>query len=216
MQTVVFNSSKGGSGKTTLCACLAVEAERAGHGPVFLLDIDPQGTLTTWHGKRVAESPKLGALPFDRLAAGLSSLRAHGAAFCFIDTPGHRPEASEDPLVELGGVDLVLVPVRPSAPDLWAAAETVERMQAQRQPFEFVLTQMKARATISTQIVAALSHHGPVAQSFIADRVGYATAFTDGRSPAELAPKGPAAQELAQLWVHLLTTLRAHPLRKEA
>ena len=55
MRTIVINSQKGGSGKTMLCKHLAVEAERAGDGPVFLIDTDPQGTLTTWHAKREAE-----------------------------------------------------------------------------------------------------------------------------------------------------------------
>jgi cellulose biosynthesis protein BcsQ len=47
MQTIVINSQKGGSGKTSLCAHLAVEAERAGDGPVYLIDTDPQGTAAS-------------------------------------------------------------------------------------------------------------------------------------------------------------------------
>jgi chromosome partitioning protein len=57
MRVVVWNSQKGGSGKTSLCAAIAVEAERAGDGPVFLADTDPQGTLSTWHEARPAETP---------------------------------------------------------------------------------------------------------------------------------------------------------------
>jgi len=38
-------SQKGGAGKTTLSAHLAVEAERAGRGPVAVVDTDPQGSL---------------------------------------------------------------------------------------------------------------------------------------------------------------------------
>ena len=60
MQTIVINSQKGGSGKTSLCAHLAVEAERAGDGPVYLIDTDPQGTLSTWHEARTAERPRPG------------------------------------------------------------------------------------------------------------------------------------------------------------
>ncbi len=37
-----FKAQKGGSGKTMLAKHLAVEAERAGDGPVFLIDTDPQ------------------------------------------------------------------------------------------------------------------------------------------------------------------------------
>ena len=42
MKTIVINSQKGGSGKTTLCAHLAVQAEQSGDGPVYLIDTDPQ------------------------------------------------------------------------------------------------------------------------------------------------------------------------------
>jgi chromosome partitioning protein len=41
MQTIIFNSQKGGSGKTSLCAHVAVEAENSGDGPVYLIDADP-------------------------------------------------------------------------------------------------------------------------------------------------------------------------------
>src|SRR6058998_1147932 len=63
MHTIVVNSQKGGSGKTTLCAHLSVQAQRAGDGEVFLIDTDPQGTLTTWHEKREAEAPRRVELP---------------------------------------------------------------------------------------------------------------------------------------------------------
>jgi len=40
MLTIVVNSQKGGSGKTTLCAHLSVQAERDGDGEIFLIDTD--------------------------------------------------------------------------------------------------------------------------------------------------------------------------------
>ena len=51
MQVIVINSQKGGSAKTMLAKHLSVEAERAGDGPVFLLDTDPQGSLTHRQGR---------------------------------------------------------------------------------------------------------------------------------------------------------------------
>ena len=39
MQTIVVNSQKGGSGKSTVCRVLAVEASRAGLS-VYLIDFD--------------------------------------------------------------------------------------------------------------------------------------------------------------------------------
>src|SRR3546814_8630502 len=48
-------SQKGGSGKTALSGHLAVQAQRAGAGPVVLIDIDPQGSLADWWNEREAE-----------------------------------------------------------------------------------------------------------------------------------------------------------------
>jgi len=45
MQVIVINSQKGGSAKTMLAKHLSVEAERAGDGPVFLIDTDPRAAL---------------------------------------------------------------------------------------------------------------------------------------------------------------------------
>ncbi len=46
MHVIVAASQKGGAGKTTLAAHLAVTAEASGYGPVIMVDTDPQGTLT--------------------------------------------------------------------------------------------------------------------------------------------------------------------------
>jgi chromosome partitioning protein len=206
MQTIVFNSQKGGSGKTTLCAHLAVEAERAGNGPVFLLDTDPQGTLTTWHDKRQVDVPQRVELPFHGIADGLKLLHARGAAYCFIDTAPSRTEEITE-LFQLA--DLVIVPIRPSPSDLWAAAATVDLLKRHGIPFLFVLNQVKAQAGITGQAAAALSHHGRVAETFIGDRVPYAAAFTDGRTALELAPKSPPAVETGALWANIKACLHA-------
>ena len=58
-------------------------------------------------------------------------------------------------------------------------------------------------AVITAQTVAALSRHGPVAQAFIADRVSYPMATTSGQTAPELAPRGPAAAEVAALWTEV-------------
>ena len=71
----------------------------------------------------------------------------------------------------------------------------------------FVLTQAKSNASITGQAAAALSHYGPVAQTFIADRVPYAASMTDGRTAIELTTKGPAALETASLWKNIKSCL---------
>jgi chromosome partitioning protein len=213
MQTIVINSQKGGSGKTTLCAHLSVEAERAGDGPVYLIDTDPQGTLTTWHEKREAETPRRIEVPFDAIVSAMHQLESNGAAFCFIDT---APSRTDETAQLFALASLVLVPIRPSPSDLWAAAATVELLQRDHIPFLFILNQVKANASITAQAAAALSHHGPVAETFIADRVPYAAALTDGRSAMELSPKGPAAIETAGLWKNIKACLHVNMKKNSA
>lgn len=212
MQTIVINSQKGGSGKTTLCAHLAVQAERAGDGPAFVIDTDPQGTLSTWHEKREAEVPQRAEVPLESIAAGLGLLRDRKASYCFIDT---APTRTDQNVALFKLADLVLVPIRPSPSDLWAAAATVALLKEAAIPFLFVLTQAKANASITGQAAAALSHHGPVAETFIADRVPYAAAMTDGRTAIELASKGPAALETASLWKNIKACLHANMQQAE-
>jgi chromosome partitioning protein len=207
MQTIVINSQKGGSGKTTLCAHLAVQAERSGDGPAFVIDTDPQGTLSTWHEKREAEAPQRAEVALADIAAGLKQLEQHKAAYCFIDT---APTRTDENVALFKLADLVLVPIRPSPSDLWAAAATVALLKEADIPFLFVLTQAKGNASITGQAAAALSHHGAVAETFIADRVPYAAAMTDGRTAIELTTKGPAALETAALWKNIKSCLHAN------
>ena len=205
MQVIVVNSQKGGSGKTTLCAHLSVQAARAGDGEIFLIDTDPQGTLTTWHEKREAEVPRRVEVPFNEIAGGLNILRDRGVAFCFIDT---APSRTDDTAYLFKLSNLVLVPIRPSPSDLWAAAATVDLLKRDGIPFLFILNQIKTNANITAQAAAALSHYGPVAETFIADRVPYAAAMTDGRTAIELDPKGRAATETAALWKNIRAWLQ--------
>jgi chromosome partitioning protein len=197
MKKVVITSQKGGSGKTTLAAHLAVAVEAAGHGPVVLIDTDPQQTLATWWNLREAETPKLAPVTLRELEGKLGALRDAGFAYCFIDTP---PALTEQNRQVLKIADLVLIPTRPSPNDLWSLAATLDLVKQSETPFVFVLTQAKANARITVQTIAALSQHGQVFQSVIHDRVDYAASMTDGRTAMEINASGPAAAELAELW----------------
>lgn len=207
MQTIVINSQKGGSGKSTLCSHLSVAAEQAGDGPAFMIDTDPQGTLTMWHTLREAEIPERLEVSYEEIEDGLTRLDRRGVSYCFIDTAPSRAEEIEK---LLSHADLVIVPIRPSPADLWAASATVEILKRDGIPFLFVLYQVKANASITAQAAASLSHHGPVAQTFIGDRVPYAAALTDGRTAMELNPNGPAAVEIKALWKNIKACIHAN------
>lgn len=213
MQTIVINSQKGGSGKTSLCAHLSVEAERAGDGPVYLIDTDPQGTLSTWHESREAEAPHRIEVSPDDLPASFDTLAARGAAYCFVDT---APNRGMDTAALFRRADLVLVPVRPSPNDLWAVSATVMLLKQAVTPFLFIVNQAAPNANITAQAIAALSHHGPVAETIIAARVNYAAAMIDGHTAPELTGRGPAAQEIGNLWKNIKSCLHANMQKVKA
>src|ERR1017187_6574719 len=204
MQVIVINSQKGGSAKTMLAKHLSVEAERAGNGPVFLIDTDPQGSLTAWHTKRESETPQRVELPFEGLERGLELLRQHGAAYCIVDTASGRVEVAKE-LFKLA--DFVVFPVQASEDDLTAAPVTVQALKDVGVPFVFVLTRVKANTLITAQAAAVLSKHGEVAETFINDRTGYKSPFAKGQTVTEAEPKGPAAKEIAALWENIKSCL---------
>jgi chromosome partitioning protein len=204
MQVIVINSQKGGSAKTMLAKHLSVEAERAGDGPVFLIDTDPQGSLTAWHAKRESETPQRVDLPFDGIERGLGLLRQHGAAYCLIDTASGRVEVAQE-LFRIA--DFVVFPVQASEDDLTAAPVTVQSLKEAGVPFLFVLTRVKANTLITAQAAAVLSRHGQVAETFVGDRTAYKSPYPKGQTITEAAPKGAAAKEMSALWSNVKSCL---------
>jgi chromosome partitioning protein len=205
MTTVIaFTSQKGGSGKTTLCINMAVAAERAGDGPVHLIDTDPQGTLAAWRGHRKAESPqRLEGADVRTILSAVPNL-SPPPQYVLIDT---APSEGKETIGICRLADLVIVPVRPSAADLWSVSKTIDELRKYKIPFLFAITQVRANSAVTAQVCAALSHFGPVAETFQVFRTAYATALTDGRVAAELHRTGPAADESAGLWKNIKATV---------
>nr|WP_228737696.1 ParA family protein [Xanthomonas euvesicatoria] len=197
VKTLVLASQKGGAGKTTLAAHLAIAAELAGVGPAVLIDTDPQGSLSAWWNSRDANTPALAAAKLVELPAKLEALASAGFKLAVIDTPPAITDAIRD-VVKLA--DLVLIPTRPSPHDLRAVGSTVDIAQEAGKPFAFTLTQAKPNARLTVQAVAALSAHGPVAPSIVHDRVDYAGSMVDGRTVQETDSKGRSAEEITALF----------------
>src|SRR3546814_4402983 len=87
VRVLALASQKGGSGKTTLSGHLAVQAQLSGAGPVVLIDIDPQGSLSDWWNERETDLPAFAQPTVARLASALEILRPQGFKLAVIDTP---------------------------------------------------------------------------------------------------------------------------------
>ena len=201
MATVItVAQQKGGAGKTTLAANLAA-ALAAGHR-VALFDIDPQRSLTRWHGLRAERGDAVPKLTFSdvsgwRLSTALDRMRDEHD-FVLIDSP---PQLDTDARQAVRGADFVLVPVQPSPPDIWAAEGTLKLAADERRAAHLVLNRAptsasRLRDTVQADIVARKL---PLLQAALGNRAGFAHAFAAGLGVTEAAPRSTAAAELRAL-----------------
>jgi chromosome partitioning protein len=204
MYVVALCSQKGGSGKTTLSGHLAVQAELAGHGPVALIDTDPQGSLAAWWNARQSAAPAFAATTLAQLPGDIERLRLEGCRLVVIDTPPAINMAIQR-VINVAG--LVIIPTRPSPHDLRAVASTVDMVERAHCAMVFVINAANLRAKITSDAVIALSQHGTVAPVFIQQRVDFATSMIDGRTVCELEPEGRSAQEIRLLWDYIAAQL---------
>ena len=197
MRVLALASQKGGSGKTTLSGHLAVQAQRAGAGPVVLIDIDPQGSLSEWWNEREDEFPAFAQTTVSRLAADIEVLRQQGFRLALIDTPPAITMAIQS-VIQVA--ELVVVPTRPSPHDLRAVGATVDLCDRAGKPLLFVVNGATPKARITSEAAVALSQHGTVAPVTIHHRTDFAASMIDGRTVMELDPKSRSAGEVAALW----------------
>lgn len=192
---ITVAQQKGGAGKTTLAANLA--AAFAEGARVAVLDIDPQRSLARWHGLRADRKGAVGITLSElagwRLPAEIERLRrSHDVLI--VDSP---PQVETDAKIAVRAADLVLVPLQPSPPDLWAAEATLKLARAEKRPAVLLLNRAPAsgslRAAVETEI--ARLGHGVLAAT-LGNRVGFAGAFARGLGVTETAPRSTAAQEL--------------------
>lgn len=205
MRVIALASQKGGAGKTTLAGHLAVEAERAGAGPVALIDTDAQGSLAAWWNDREDETPLFASTDFARLPSDLSALQEAGIRLAVIDTPPAITMAIKRVVTV---ADLVIIPTRPSPHDLRAVAATVDVVEDVNKPLVFVINAATARARITSDAAIALSQHGTVAPVTIHHRTDFATSMIDGRTVMEIAPESRSAEEIKALWEYVATRLK--------
>ena len=201
MRTVAMVTQKGGSGKSTLAACLAVVAQAAGER-VFLIDMDPQKSLTKWARRRNDAAMAVETVSAGKLSEALAALAKGKVSLVIIDTPATDTPAAD---AAMRAADLCIIPARPTIFDIWSSEVTRGKLKTLSKDFVFVLNQCPAMQESQRVLdgAAALESMGGLLRPLIASRVAYQEAAREGMGPTEVEPDGKAAEEMKTLWASL-------------
>lgn len=209
-KVLTIAQQKGGAGKTTLVAQLAVALGGQGHS-VALVDIDPQGSLTRWFEARRAKADgglELATVTGWRTQATVEKL-ARAADFVLIDSP---PHAETEARIAVRAADLVLIPVQPSPIDLWATEPTLAMVAAEKRPALIVVNRIDPRVRLAAAVASRIEAFGvPVAETRIGNRTAFAASMLEGAGVTEQSPSSKAAEEIGALAAEIVRALQAKP-----
>ena len=177
MKRIGFVTQKGGAGKST--GCLALAGALAQKHRVALVDLDRQRSLTRW--AEISELPD--SMEFFTAEKPADLKQLSGFEFAVIDTAG---VLAADVLPFL---DLVLLPVAPSAFDVWAAAGSVELVkahQAHRSALVAALyvNRMQPKTILGREVSEAIAKYDlPLLDVPMSYRTAYPVCIAKGKTP---------------------------------
>jgi chromosome partitioning protein len=203
-RVIALLNQKGGAGKTTLATHLAGEFAARGLR-VTLLDADPQNSALDWSHRRFQSGRKrlygVFGLARDTLHREVPDI-ALLSDLVVIDGPPRVAALARSALL---AADLVLIPVQPSAYDVWATQEMVGLI-AEAQAFRphlqaaFVINRRVVGTVIGREARAALANQPFQAlRAEVSQRIAFADSVAAGSLVGEASRKCAAAHEIATL-----------------
>lgn len=203
---------KGGCGKTTVSVNLAGVLRELLNQDVLLIDADPQGTALTWRTAAGDDSFPVQVIGFPKPVLHHEAAQlAKGYGAAVIDSPSGYVDERIQRSVMLAS-DLVLLPVQPSAVDIWSARDTValfEQAQEIKPGLQaaVLISRFQSQTRLSKEAREALEGLKlPVFQSTISQRVALAECPLHGKLITH-HPQNPAADEFRSLAREILEAL---------
>lgn len=206
---ITIAQQKGGAGKTTVAAHLAVALSQRGKR-VAVIDIDPQASLAHWHGIREERFGKgytgmtFATISGWRVSSEINRLkRDHD--YILIDSPPHTEADAKTAIRE---AHLVLLPVQPSPTDLWATQATLKLAKDEHKLVKVLLNRVSPNSKLAQMALETLGAEG-VLEHTLGNRVLFASALMEGRTATETNPSHAAAQEVKALAQEVLSLVES-------
>lgn len=202
MFVIAIVNTKGGTGKTTLSASLAVRAANDS-ARVAMVDLDPQKSLVAWWRRRGStDNPTIfeGA---DAAADAIEALKQTGWDWVFLDGPPNLLSRTQE---MIASADFVLIPVKASMLDLLASEGAIAISRDEGAEFAVVFNEVNPREKIIDKGREILTDLGvPYFNTAIARRASHITGMAAGKSAAEIngGRDAAAAAEIEALWQEL-------------
>jgi chromosome partitioning protein len=196
---VTFAQQKGGAGKTTILAHLAVAWSGDGRR-VAIADLDPQASLTRWAALRGDTGLTLVETRDYRAGSDLrGAARTHDIVL--VDCPGSASTMLDSAIRES---DLVIAPCQPSAMDIWATATILDAGAKLKIPVHILFNRMPPRVGPMDDVLEALGPNSArLLEAQLGNRIAYSRAMLTGHTGPELARRSRAAEEVAVLKTEL-------------
>ena len=197
-KVISFSNQKGGSGKTTLSANLAVLWSNSGY-KVAVIDADAQNSLTYWleARKKYYGEDDIGITSYNfdvrNLKEEIKQIKRK-YNFIIIDSP---PSITFETIQIIKASDRVFVPVQPSPLDLMATVPFINLVKQEKKNPIIFLNRVMPRARLTDAMILRLRYAGAkIARSRISSKVLFAETFSVGRGVIDISVTSDAAKEI--------------------
>lgn len=214
MKTIVFASTKGGAGKTTLAFNVAIEASRKHQ--VLMADLDAQRSLKRmWEKRGDMLNPRI-VSNVQNLAQSIKLLSEAGydKEYMIADTPGSMMPVIRD---AIAAADLVVLTIQPSPMD-WAAQEALCDLidsMGMRSRTLVVVNRAEGKSDLVDRTKEFFEMRTPFPISVVKHRVDYARGVETGKAGFEVSGNKESAKEIRDLWDAIKQALAKASASKE-
>lgn len=204
---IAILNSKGGAGKSTISSNVARCLQMMGKN-VLIADSDPQGTLRDWRQADHEDiQPSVVGVDRPTLHKDLPKI---STAFDFVIIDG-AAKLQEMVSSSVKAAHTIIIPVQPSAADVWGCRDLVSLIKARQEVTEgspkaiFLINRQIKNTNLARDIIELINEFEmPTFKSRTSQLVVYAEALSAGSTVLDADPTGAASKEIKDLSKELM------------